>query len=412
MAHKSKQEITAIIACVLLAFVMWIYAMTDNNPEETRTVNNIPVQLQNTEALEQYDFALAPEQNFAVSLEIKGKALDVFAATDPSSFNIVANLNSVPLKKGENNIPVEIKGTPSGIQVENPTGVPYYIVVKLEALEEKSIEVNINLVGSVKEGYGYLKPITKPSAVLVRGPESVVNSVKSIAGKIDINGKSDDYNASIEIRPLDKDGNEVKYVSMASQVVDVSVPIKPAKEVNVVVKTTGDIPGNKVLKKINQSETKIMIIGDKVYLDKVKEIETVPYDISNIKNTYTDTLSLSLPEGIDVSNGMNTVNVEFVLENIIENTIRIPINIINPREGYSYSTSVPDVSLTLRGAESLINSLDADSISAIVDVNNVDVGSHSMELTINIPSGLSKVKTVPDKISVTVTKPVAETTNP
>jgi YbbR domain-containing protein len=143
MAHKSKQEITAIIASVLLAFVMWIYAMTDKNPMEQKTVENIPVQLENIEALKQFNLALVPEQNFTVSLQIRGKALDVYAANDPSYFNIVADLNSVAfLKKGENNIPVEIIGKqPNGIQVENPTGVAYYIKVKLEALETKSVPV-------------------------------------------------------------------------------------------------------------------------------------------------------------------------------------------------------------------------------------------------------------------------------
>lgn len=412
MAHKSKQEITAIIACVLLAFVMWIYAMTAKNPFETQPVNNIPVQLINTDVLEQLDLALVPEQNFTVSLEIRGKVLDL-AAADPANFNIVADLNNVPiLRKGENNIPIDIIGTPNGTQVENPTKVQYSIKVKLEALEEKSVPVTINPVGSVKEGFGYLVPIPKPSQILVKGPVSVVNSVSSISGQVIINGKSDDINESVEIRPLDKDGNVVKYVSVATQVVDVSVPIKPAKEVNVVVKTTGDIPGNKILKKINQSQERVVIIGDKPYLDKVKEIETISYDLSQIKSTYKDTLSLNLPEGIDIFSGTETVNVEFVVENIIENTIAVPINIVNPREGFSYSTSVPDISITLRGGESLINSLNTDSIAATIDVNTLDEGQHNMEFIVNIPNGLSIVKKVPDKVTVTVAKPVSETTNP
>jgi YbbR domain-containing protein len=413
MAHKSKQEITAIIASVLLAFVMWIYAMTDKNPMEHKTVENIPVQLINTEALEQYSLALTPEQNFIVNLEIRCKALDVGVAVDPANYSIVADLNSADfLKKGENNIRVEIIEKPNGIQVENPTGVPIDIKVKLEKLETKSVGVNINLIGSVKEGFGYLNPITKPTQVVVSGPESIVNSVNSITGQIDINDKSNDVNESIVIKPVDKEGKEIKYVSLASQTVDVSVPVKPAKEVSVVVKTIGNIGENKILKKINQSTDKVIIVGDRKYLDKVKEIETVPYDISKVTATHTDTLSLNLPEGIEIFHGMSTLNVEFVVENIIEKTVKIPINIVNSREGYSYSTSVPDVNITLQGAESIINSLDTSSISAIVDVNSIDVGQHSLELKINIPNGLSIVKTIPDKVSVTITKPETETTSP
>lgn len=412
MAHKSRQEIMAIIGCVLLAFVMWIYAMTDKNPSVPKKVDNIPVQLVNIEALEQYNLALVPEQNFTVSLDIKGKALDVYSA-DPADFTIVADLNNAAyLKKGENNIQVEIKGTPNGIQLENPTGIPYYIKVKLEALDTKSVEVKINLTGTVKEGYGYLKPVPKPTEVVVRGPESYVNQVNGIAGQVDISGKSGDVNASIAIRPVDKDGKEVKYVTLESQVVDVSVPVKPAKEVDVVVKTAGNITGDKVLKRINQSVDRVIIIGDRKSLDRVKEIETVAYDISKIKETFTDTLSLNLPEGIGVFNDMNTVNVEFLVENAIENTIKVPINIINTREGYNYSTSVPDVNITVRGAESIIHTLDTSSISATLDVNNLDEGQHNAELAVNIPNGISIVKKVPDKVTVTIKKQVNEVTSP
>lgn len=413
MARKSKQEITAIIACVMLAFIMWIYAMTAKNPLDNQTVDNIPVQLVNTGILEQFDLALVPEQNFTVSLDIKGKVLDLASAKKPERYSVVADFSNAPvLRKGENTIPIDITAFPSGIQIENPTKLQYSIKVKLEALEEKSIPVKINLVGSVKEGYGYLEPISKPNEMLVRGPESVVNTVKIIEGQIDITDKSDNYSRSIGIRPLDKDGKEVKYVNLSNKVVDVSVPIKPAKEVDLVVKTTGEIPGNKVLKKINQSQEKVMILGDKTYLDKIREIETLPFDISTIRSTHKDTLSMKLPEGIDIFSGTNTVNVEFVVENIIENTISIPINIVNPRGGFSYSTSVPDVSITLRGAESIMSTLNTGSISAIIDVNGLDEGQHNMGFEINIPNGLAVTKRAPDKVTVTISKPVSETTNP
>lgn len=413
MVHKSKQEITAIIVSVLLAFVMWIYAMTDKNPLETRTVENIPVQLTNTETLEQFGYALTPDQSFTINLEIRCKALDVGTAIDTANYNIVADLNNIAtFKKGENNIPVEITSKPSGIQVDNPTGAPYYIKVKLETLETKSVGVNINPIGNVKEGFGYLDPITKPTQVTVSGPESVVNSVNSVNGQIDITGKSSDVNASIAIKPVDRDGNEVKYVSIEKPVVDVSIPVKPAKEVGVIVDTVGNIGSNKVLKKINLSTEKVKIIGDKKYLDNVKEVRTVPYDISKIKTTYTDTLTLNLPEGIEVFHNMNTVSAEFVVENVIEDTVRIPINIVNQKQGYNYSTSVSDVNITLRGAESTINSLDTGTISAVVDVNNIDVGQHNLELKINVPDGISIAKMVPDKVSVTITKPETDTTSP
>lgn len=410
MAHKSKQEITAIIASVLLAFIVWIYAMTDQNPMENDTIDNIPVQLINTEVLEQYNLTLSPEQNFTVSLNIRGRALDIYTA-DPANFKIVADLNNAAFfQKGENNIPVEVRGIPTGIQIQNPTGVPYYIKVKLERLDSKSVPVKINLSGSVKEGYGYLDEIIKPSEVVVRGPESYVNLVDRAEGQIDINGKSNLVNESVVIKPVDKDGNEVKYVALQSQVADVAVPIKPAKEVSLVVKTTGSITGNKTLKGINQSLDRIMILGDKKDIDKIEEIQTLPYDISRIRANYKDKLQLNIPEGIDVISNITTVDVEFLVEDIIEKTLKIQSSIINSREGYSYTPSVSEINITIRGGQSIINSVNTGSISAVLDVGGLDAGNHNVDVKINLPSGVNLAGINPDKVAVTVTKPAEETT--
>lgn len=405
MARKSKQEIMAIIGALLLAFVMWIYAMAAKNPTETKTVSNIPVQLINVEALAKHGLALDPEQNFVISLDIEGKALDVYSANNPNYFKVVADLNSaIQLGKGENNIPIEIQDLPKGVQIDNPTGIPYYIKVKLEKLEKKSVPVTINLTGTPKKGYGSLEAIKTPTEIVVTGPESLVNSVSSIVGEIDINTKASDAHGSIVIKPLNKDGEEVKNVTMERQVVDVTVPIKLAKEVEIIVKTKGRLDDNKVLRKMNPTIKKVTILGDRKYLDKVDEIQTVVYDISTISSTITDTISLNLPEGIDVFQGISTVDVEFIVENKQESSIKIPVNLINSNSEYNYSTSIADINVFFEGAESLVNAVDVEDINATVDVSNLGEGQHNLTIKLTLPNGIELVKATPEKVVVTISK--------
>jgi YbbR domain-containing protein len=380
--------------------------MGDKNPEENITVDNIPVQLVNVDYLEQDNLALIPNQNFTISLDIKGKALDVYAADDPSQFKVVADLNTNQyLKKGENTIPVKIVATPKNIRVENSTGSQYFIKVNLDSLATKSVPIKIDIVGNAKEGFGYLSAVTKPSEMLVKGPESIVNSVDSVSGQIDINDNSSSVNKSIVIRPLDSQGNEVKNVNLERNVVDVTVPIKPAKDVPIVIRTTGSLAGNKIIKQMNPSYDRVTIIGEKKDIDKIKQIETVIYDVSKINSTYTDVLSLDIPPGVDMFSDIKTVDVEFVVENIVENTVRIPINMINAKDGYNYSMSHTDVTVNIRGAQSVLSAFDSSTISAIVDVSNASEGQNTLGIKLTVPDTVSVASTSPEKVTVTVTKP-------
>jgi YbbR domain-containing protein len=162
MARKNRQEIIAMILSVIAAFALWIYVTGEQNPVKTTVINNVPVQLINTESLQQSGLALMPGQNFTVNLSISGKTFDVFNVS-ASDFNLVADM-STTLKKGVNSIIVESKGNPpKGINIIDKG---YVIKVDLDSLTEKSVPVTIKVTGETKQGYGYLQPVPRPSEVL------------------------------------------------------------------------------------------------------------------------------------------------------------------------------------------------------------------------------------------------------
>ena len=148
MVRKNKQEIMAMIICVIVAFALWLYVMSDVNPVKTTVVNNVPVELVNTESLEQSNLALLPDQHFTVNLSISGKTSDIFNVS-AADFSLVADM-STSLKKGDNTISVEIKNAPKGITVNEKAGALYVIKVKLDSLTEKSIPVVIKVTGDAK----------------------------------------------------------------------------------------------------------------------------------------------------------------------------------------------------------------------------------------------------------------------
>lgn len=402
MVRKNKQEIMAMIICVIVAFALWLYVMSDVNPVKTTVVNNVPVELVNTESLEQSNLALLPDQHFTVNLSISGKTSDIFNVS-AADFSLVADM-STSLKKGDNTISVEIKNAPKGITVNEKAGALYVIKVKLDSLTEKSIPVVIKVTGDAKQGYSYLQPVPKPSEVIVSGAAAYVNSVTQISGSIDISNASTNVTGSIPVKALDIDGTAVSYVKTDPKYLDVTVPIKPSKEVPVVIKTSGKIASGKTIKNIKPEIEKLIIMGDQRYLDQIKQIETEAIDLSTIKATSTRELLLNIPTNISVFNDTRSINVNFVVENIVEKALDISIDYINEDDQYNYSLENGSLSITVSGAESIINSDSIKDITAQMDLSGYTDGTHSIPVKINLPDGVVLKNDASYKVNVTITK--------
>lgn len=401
MARADNEKIVAIAISVFLSFGLWLYVMGQTNPMKDRTIDNIPVELTNIDNVTDSNFAIIPGQNYSITVTLTGRTFDI-AKIDNKNIKAVADLSGY-LKKGDNNIPVKIVDLPSNIKLANKYEYPS-IIVKLDSLGEKSVPVSVNITGTIKEGYGAMTPILKPSDVLVSGPASYVAQVESVIAQINLNDAYKDISGIIPLKAVDKDGKQISNVTINPRDVSVSIPIKSSKVVPVVVKTTGKLKSNKVLKSIKPEKDFVVIVGEARDLDKVTEIETVPYDITNIATSGTLSVPLKVPANIKVENNVDSINVEFIVENKLDKEITLPVGIINEKDEFSYIISNTDITAILSGAESVISPIDNKSISAYVDVSGLAEGEHSLPVKIASPQGVDIVSITPQKIGVTINK--------
>ena len=92
--------------------------------------------------------------------------------------------------------------SPDNVYVALPQGIrldevqPSRIVIKLEAVEEKEIEVRAQTSGEPAEGYEVYSTSIIPPKIRVRGPASFINTLDFIeTGSIDIGGRKEDLTA-------------------------------------------------------------------------------------------------------------------------------------------------------------------------------------------------------------------------
>lgn len=401
MANKDKQQIMAIVLSVFIAFILWLYVMGEKNPVQIRTIEDIPVTLYNVENVKNSNLVMLPNQNFTINLTIKGRALDVFKVTK-EDFKVEADMSGY-LKRGDNNIPVEIKKKPQGVEIVTD-GIYPYIRVKLDNLVAKSYPVNINITGIPKEGYDTLEPVVRPSEIIVIGPEEYINKVSYVEGQVDVTGAFSDISNSIIVKAYDRERKQVSNVETDPKYVDVLVSVKPTKEVPINVVTKNTLPKGKVIKSINLSQPKVYILGDVNVINKIKEIETKPIDLQQIGQSTSLQVELNLPKGVYVKSKDKSIQVDLVVENIIQREIKIPILMKNQADTYTYALSQNEVTLTVRGSESQVNALDEKQLSYEIDVSQYDEGEHTVPIKITKISNIDVVDINPTSIKLRVNK--------
>ena len=134
----------------------------------------------------------APVQEVNLVLSGDSRRLDEVRSTD---LNVSVDLTAVTpadLIVSLDPQSVSVAGLPRGVTVEEIQ--PLRIPVKLEAVEERDVDVNVATEGALAPGYEIYSTTTIPARVRVHGPTDYVKTLDDLpTDTIDIAGKKDDF---------------------------------------------------------------------------------------------------------------------------------------------------------------------------------------------------------------------------
>lgn len=391
---SAKERLIIKLVCVLLSFCLWIYVTNVETIVKTFTLKNVPVQIVNTEALKNYGLALSPGQEFDVNLNLEGPAKYIYSI-NKSDFTIRADLSEYALKKGENNIPVQIINYPQEVNIKNNG---YLIVkVKLEALETKSFkavsEVNLEFAQDVyKDSVDYT-----PENIDVSGPASAVNQVAKVALVGTLKDISEPMTKSFKYEPLNANGQVVKDVELNKTSATISISTNQGKKVPIVAQFTGKLPDGVNLVSTELSQNYVTITGDKQALGAVKSINTEPIDLTQIAEDTTKKVKLILPNGVSTSEGNNTITVNIDISKQNDNTnnnnnnnnennnnnnnnnenevninksLNIPLTYTGLQSGLKVENIPSVLTIQLTGTKEMLNGISENDFTAVADLSS------------------------------------------
>ncbi len=321
----------------------------------------------------------------SVQVQVKGNSEQILKTRYTATKSVFIDLTGKGA--GTYSVHPQVSGFPTDAKV---SVVPSTIQVTLQKKETKAVTPTIDLINkdSVKKGYKLGDPTLAPNKVQVTGGKKIVDSIAYIKGVLNVQGISGPVNQQVPLNAYDKNGNQLN-VTMNPAVVRVKIPVvSPSKVIPIDVKVNGTPPTGQSIKSITLSSQTIKLFGKSDIIDGIDSIHDIPLNLSDLNTNNQVDVKIPLPDGTDQVSP-SKVMATVVFEPTVTKTLKqIPIIVNDIQSGRSVSFSDPKsrtVSVTLSGAKSLINQLQASDLKVVVNIGSLSTGQHVAPLTLTTP---------------------------
>lgn len=367
MDNKDKKErIIVPIICLLMSIGLWFYVSNVENTIRKYDLSKVRVELLNIESLKDSKLILSPNQEFYVDLKLEGS--NNIYKLKREDFKITVDVSEYALKKGENKMPVTIIDAPADITIKNTNNLN--IIINLEEISEKTIEIRSEIAVMAKEGY-FVSPIQiNPNEVKITGAESLVDRVDAVVVRGEKNEVVENITESYTLIPIDSEGKEVGGIELQTQYAEVSINVSKGRSIPIKINTIGELTTDLKLKSIEGSLKTAEIVGPKELLDQVVELQTGVIDLAQIKDSQEITVGIVVPEGVSLIPGEEFITVKIDVIKLISKDIEITYTLKGLTEGLLITPTKTTVNVKITAFADQIESITAEKIKAELNVES------------------------------------------
>ncbi|MEO3946751.1 CdaR family protein [Gorillibacterium sp. CAU 1737] len=370
---------------VLIAILLWLVVRFDSNSTSARAVNSERREtISNVVVNPVYDesvYAIKSITPSEVAVELRWSDTS-FRKPSFSDLRVEANLTN--LTEGTHQVFLSTTGLKSYVDasISPPT-----VQVTLEKIQHKQLPVSIIPTGKPYDGYKAGTPIVKPARVSVSVPESLLNQVTEVRAEVSVEGAKDTVVKQVKLTMYDKDGKVVDG-EISPAVVDVEIPISsPFKQMPLQLKLKGEPAAGFAIESVTQEPETVTVYAPQEVLNKLEFYEGLELDMSGVSSSQSLSLKVPLAEGVTKVIPEEIVATVKVVPAATRTLEGIPVAITGQSRDYTYN--LPDgtaaISLTLVGAQAVLDRLQPQDISATVDLSSLGPGIHELPVMVNLP---------------------------
>lgn len=379
----TKKSGMIIVSLILALIIFFIVDNKNTTLLETNAeiIYNRPVKASYND--EEYVIEGLPS---TVDITLIGTKANLYLAKQLPTQDVIVDLSD--LKPGVHKVNLRYKQAITSVEYKLDPSVAT-VVISSKKSETRNIESDIINLDKLDSKLSVNNVKLDKDEVIIKGAEDTLKKVSKIKALVNVSNMIDPKAGINEVKDIplvayDEDGKAMD-VEMVPNKVNAKVEIEsPSKEVPIKVVTTGKVVFGKAIKKITTSVDKVTIYGNSKVLDKTDSIQ-VKVDVSDLKANKQYTKSIKKPSGIrDIST--KTINIAIELDDEVTTELSgVRLGYTNLGENYTVqatSESNTEVTVILKGVESVISAISPTDVEAYVDLKGLGVGEHDVEIKV------------------------------
>jgi len=401
----SSSNVLLFLSLIFAFLIFWgvdqkVLQYSDSSAE---VLKNVPVNATYNE--EAYVVEGIPE---AVNITLIGNRADLYFAEQSPSQNVMVDLTG--LKPGNHKIELKYNlALPSIEYAVNPSTITVAIYQKIS--ETRTLNVDLLNQDSLDSKLVISDVSVESDKVVIKGAEKDISKVASVKALLDINNivkqeVGETVVKDVPLRAYDEKGNVVD-VEIVPETIDVTLKItSPSKKIPIKVVPKNSVSFGLAISSIESSESSVTVYGTEEALKDLENV-VVEVDVAELKDDKT--FKLELPSIVGVkSMSVNTITVKVSLAKTSQKQLdNISIEYRNLKDGLNIqaaSSNDTKVSVSLAGVASVIESINAENITAYVDLNGLDVGTHQVKVVVTGSDTKVTYTPLTDKVTIIISK--------
>lgn len=401
--RKSKftMDIGWKLLSIMIAIGLWFMVINTENPVETRSYT-ASIQLQNEEALTERGYVVVNDDELSstrVTVRLRGQRLALDALSQSSTrVQAVVDLSDVIYSySGEPvSVPVDIV-IPSVVNssFEILSKSVQTVSVDIQPYVNKDFDVKAVVNTTDETAKELANAVASPGSVTVYGARSIVESVAEVRAYVSPETVEDGMVMTAVPVAYNADGIVVGDVTFGTEELSVMITLDEVKSVRVNLSLTGEVAdGYEITDYYTNPET-MEVAGDAAALSRLASINLPDIDVTGLEanSGYEFFAGDYLPDGLRALDG-GRITATVIVEEEETKELIIPVDSVTwgdtLAEGYMASISGEDISISVKGVASVIDTLTAADIEAHIDLDGLEEGEHDdVYVRFELPEGVS-----------------------
>lgn len=402
--RKLSKNLPTFLTALILAITVWIIAVTASDPTEDRLYPfTVPVEVIGQNA----GLVITSDIPSSISLRLSAPQ-SVWNILNNQQASVRALVDLSGLEAGTHVVEVQIQISATPVKVISYS--PNTITIRLENLASRVMQISLVTIGDPAVGYLAEDPVLETDQVTVTGPASQVNLVQEVRATLDINQAYDNINRTINLLVLDASENVIEDVNLSPERITVQQDINQRygyRNVVVTVQVEGQVADGYRLTNTSVFPPLVTVFSSdpQVVNELPGYVNTVPLNLSGLKDDVDISLPLNLPDGVSVVDDRTSVLVRLSVAAVQSSLplANVPVEVTGLSPLLSAKLSPQTVTIILSGPLPLLDAINYDDIRVVIDMTDYEVGTYQLEPVVELVPGEITVESIqPEVINIEV----------